>query len=176
SALIVRLVESCLSPVPKAAHGVFFFFQAEAGIRDYKVTGVQTCALPICHLTSRIPGAAGVVKQDDFEAAQTRLIRGYGGRVATGIVFTVQWEIVLKHKYGQFRGWQGCRLGQYGDRWSCPGYCAGEQDRGTAHAVSARGVPSIKRIRRVARQNGDVVTLGRIQVDRAGHYRSLLCL
>ena len=26
---------------------VFFFFQAEDGIRDYKVTGVQTCALPI---------------------------------------------------------------------------------------------------------------------------------
>src|SRR5256885_5581517 len=28
---------------------VFFFFQAEDGIRDYKVTGVQTCALPIYH-------------------------------------------------------------------------------------------------------------------------------
>src|SRR5256885_8648877 len=27
---------------------VCFFFQAEDGIRDYKVTGVQTCALPIC--------------------------------------------------------------------------------------------------------------------------------
>src|SRR5256885_4839101 len=26
-----------------------FFFQAEDGIRDYKVTGVQTCALPIYH-------------------------------------------------------------------------------------------------------------------------------
>src|ERR1039457_7301206 len=25
----------------------FLFFQAEDGIRDYKVTGVQTCALPI---------------------------------------------------------------------------------------------------------------------------------
>src|SRR3989454_10471008 len=25
---------------------IFFFFQAEDGIRDYKVTGVQTCALP----------------------------------------------------------------------------------------------------------------------------------
>src|ERR1022692_88515 len=25
----------------------FYFFQAEDGIRDYKVTGVQTCALPI---------------------------------------------------------------------------------------------------------------------------------
>src|ERR1022692_3712413 len=24
---------------------IFFFFQAEDGIRDYKVTGVQTCAL-----------------------------------------------------------------------------------------------------------------------------------
>src|SRR5258708_18860286 len=30
----------------------FFFFQAEDGIRDDLVTGVQTCALPIC----TIPG------------------------------------------------------------------------------------------------------------------------
>src|SRR5256885_2694850 len=37
-----------------AAEGVFFF-QAEDGIRDYKVTGVQTCALPI----SREPGDEG---------------------------------------------------------------------------------------------------------------------
>src|SRR5438132_3519158 len=27
---------------------LFFFFQAEDGIRDHCVTGVQTCALPIC--------------------------------------------------------------------------------------------------------------------------------
>src|SRR5690606_40642651 len=27
---------------------VCFFFQAEDGIRDFHVTGVQTCALPIC--------------------------------------------------------------------------------------------------------------------------------
>src|SRR5256885_12689663 len=27
----------------------FFFFQAEDGIRYYKVTGVQTCALPISY-------------------------------------------------------------------------------------------------------------------------------
>src|SRR3712207_8306327 len=26
----------------------FFFFQAEDGIRDIGVTGIQTCALPIC--------------------------------------------------------------------------------------------------------------------------------
>src|SRR5256885_17259143 len=32
----------------------FFFFQAEDGIRDYKVTGVQTCALPIYEEISRL--------------------------------------------------------------------------------------------------------------------------
>src|SRR6267378_6346433 len=32
----------------------FFFFQAEDGIRDLYVTGVQTCALPICSL-KRLP-------------------------------------------------------------------------------------------------------------------------
>src|SRR5256885_6321737 len=31
-----------------------FFFQAEDGIRDYKVTGVQTCALPIFGICSAI--------------------------------------------------------------------------------------------------------------------------
>src|SRR2546430_14794743 len=39
----------------------FFFFQAEDGIRDLTVTGVQTCALPIC------PGGAAV-PEDRAEA------------------------------------------------------------------------------------------------------------
>src|SRR5256886_13014039 len=30
----------------------FFFFQAEDGIRDWTVTGVQTCALPICQIAT----------------------------------------------------------------------------------------------------------------------------
>src|SRR2546426_7291697 len=34
----------------------FFFFQAEDGIRDYKVTGVQTCALPISSRLCRYRG------------------------------------------------------------------------------------------------------------------------
>src|SRR5256885_10666745 len=34
-------------PVYARLFRCFFFFQAEDGIRDYKVTGVQTCALPI---------------------------------------------------------------------------------------------------------------------------------
>src|SRR3712207_2814882 len=35
-----------IAPSPKVRFG-YFFFQAEAGIRDIGVTGVQTCALPI---------------------------------------------------------------------------------------------------------------------------------
>src|SRR5258707_4694910 len=33
--------------------GCFFFFQAEDGIRDIGVTGVQTCALPISARTGK---------------------------------------------------------------------------------------------------------------------------
>src|SRR5262249_59968126 len=51
----------------------FFFFQAEDGIRDWSVTGVQTCALPICLLRT-LPGAAGgvqyVPKMSETEAKQ----------------------------------------------------------------------------------------------------------
>src|SRR5690606_39381561 len=32
---------------------LFFFFQAEDGIRDFHVTGVQTCALPILPAVAR---------------------------------------------------------------------------------------------------------------------------
>src|SRR5205807_3867728 len=35
---------------------LFFFFQAEDGIRDYKVTGVQTCALPISTVAAKVTG------------------------------------------------------------------------------------------------------------------------
>src|SRR2546422_6918971 len=40
----------------------FFFFQAEDGIRDVAVTGVQTCALPICGPALLGPGA-GVARR-----------------------------------------------------------------------------------------------------------------
>src|SRR5437763_13366597 len=39
----------------------FFFFQAEDGIRDTSVTGVQTCALPICSAVERFGVQAGVM-------------------------------------------------------------------------------------------------------------------
>src|SRR5690606_40616274 len=56
------------------------FFQAEDGIRDFHVTGVQTCALPIC------PGADGPIRllavgsldmerQQPIPRLQSRLLR-----------------------------------------------------------------------------------------------------
>src|SRR2546430_2792166 len=41
-----------------AALGLVFFFQAEDGIRDLTVTGVQTCALPISHRGGAAPREA----------------------------------------------------------------------------------------------------------------------
>src|SRR5256885_3793554 len=48
----------------------FFFFQAEDGIRDYKVTGVQTCALPICRQV-RITSQLILVKDQTHVWAET---------------------------------------------------------------------------------------------------------
>src|SRR6266511_1571347 len=42
----------------------FFFFQAEDGIRDFHVTGVQTCALPI--------SLSGAARSDARSAAPAR--------------------------------------------------------------------------------------------------------
>src|SRR5256885_7653431 len=51
---------------------ILFFFQAEDGIRDYKVTGVQTCALPICR--------QAVALYDELSERWTRLKVVYSGR------------------------------------------------------------------------------------------------
>src|SRR5207302_1650211 len=62
---------------------IFFFFQAEDGIRDFHVTGVQTCALPISLLlflevrrrlvSVRLHAAAG--SADDSERHQSASLR-----------------------------------------------------------------------------------------------------
>src|SRR5256884_9347732 len=45
----------------------FFFFQAEDGIRDVAVTGVQTCALPIYCKEGEFPGERHEALQDEME-------------------------------------------------------------------------------------------------------------
>src|SRR3712207_7117750 len=49
----------------------FFFFQAEDGIRDIGVTGVQTCALPIC-VIGRV---VSTVKNGGLEGVKLLLIQ-----------------------------------------------------------------------------------------------------
>src|SRR5688500_19285155 len=63
---------------------VFFFFQAEDGIRDYKVTGVQTCALPIFPRSvcqSNVPSpvtttSASATRRDSPSSSSTRSAPG----------------------------------------------------------------------------------------------------
>src|SRR5690606_40663025 len=55
----------------------FFFFQAEDGIRDFHVTGVQTCALPISRYMEHmmallLPSIRGVQEETPAAAAARR--------------------------------------------------------------------------------------------------------
>src|SRR2546426_10457302 len=53
---------------------MIFFFQAEDGIRDYKVTGVQTCALPISH-DDQGAWHVGRVSYESEETTEGRKVR-----------------------------------------------------------------------------------------------------
>src|SRR5207244_10101700 len=75
---------------------IYFFFKAEDGIRDDLVTGVQTCALPICRIVSEFPNPTNnnVVAyrgryrwERDFEPAQ--LPKAERGRLRAGGVYVI---------------------------------------------------------------------------------------
>src|SRR5437762_2647971 len=61
---------------------MFFFFQAEDGIRDTSVTGVQTCALPI-YLEAPLGPAIGLFRGHRYRAVTVPLVPG-----ATYLSFT----------------------------------------------------------------------------------------
>src|SRR5690606_40376804 len=46
-----------------------FFFQAEDGIRDFHVTGVQMCALPIFNRNAKLPAFVGTVTPEGYVVA-----------------------------------------------------------------------------------------------------------
>src|SRR5258706_10528010 len=54
----------------------FFFFQAEDGIRDWSVTGVQTCALPISASGERLVRGGGIADRDEAEAPHEGVVAG----------------------------------------------------------------------------------------------------
>src|SRR2546422_9641398 len=60
---------------------VFFFFQAEDGIRDVAVTGVQTCALPISLRFPRYASSTScAVRGRNSSRNQARALRNTGSR------------------------------------------------------------------------------------------------
>src|SRR2546429_7223150 len=64
---------------------LFFFFQAEDGIRDVAVTGVQTCALPISSFAAqRFSG--GVSPEAGVPSTIDRIEIQAGGGYASGEV------------------------------------------------------------------------------------------
>src|SRR5690606_39987255 len=65
-----------------------FFFQAEDGIRGFHVTGVQTCALPICDDRRREVAAESRLCWKGFAAQRTREIKQPRLRL-----FQRQWRI-----------------------------------------------------------------------------------
>src|SRR5256886_10919160 len=73
---------------------VFFFFQAEDGIRDLTVTGVQTCALPIFRGRLRSQDAEPAAQ---LEAERARR-RGIGVGELDGAGGDAQVAFVLVHR------------------------------------------------------------------------------
>src|SRR5438552_8769809 len=88
----------------------FFFFQAEDGIRDDLVTGVQTCALPISILTAPHGGRAachycgpcerGCITHSYFNSIGVTLPAAR----ATGRLTMRQYSIVHSQIYDEQRG------------------------------------------------------------------------
>src|SRR5688572_32748639 len=106
---------------------LFFFFQAEDGIRDLTVTGVQTCALPIlaaemqrARRTMRVEPSPvlSLCLQDETELAQRGgvILPGAGGEgdgrgdSGAGLIVTIEEE----KRFGAGRGTPIGRLGLLG--------------------------------------------------------------
>src|SRR3989440_4468496 len=91
----------------------FFFFQAEDGIRDLIVTGVQTCALPIFE-DAHAPCYAGARDDDLFRRSR----RSRGGLRPAQLLLARGDEAGLRGLRGGLRS-EERRVGKEGrSRWS----------------------------------------------------------
>src|SRR5260370_18178549 len=94
----------------------FFFFQAEDGIRDSSVTGVQTCALPIYPVDRVVvDGIEHRVAIDDAVAAAA-IGRRRGGPIADHVIL---FEVIKKRAALRFVRSEERRVGkECRSRWS----------------------------------------------------------
>src|SRR2546429_4476280 len=92
----------------------FFFFQAEDGIRDVAVTGVQTCALPISEKLAkcRLAYPAGLRSRQHARDVPS-LCSAFARRVRLRQAFLYQAANVLDQRSEERRVGKECR-----SRWS----------------------------------------------------------
>src|SRR2546430_6512416 len=126
-----------------------FFFQAEDGIRDLTVTGVQTCALPIWHGLE--PHGAPVLAPQAAVGAHDDVLRTLQGRGAPAHAHVLrQAEDVAARLLAQHVGSKGQAA-----RGSGTGEPAGGDGAGRAeHCVQRRGVEFLIHVHNVVAADG----------------------
>src|SRR2546426_4037142 len=83
-----------------------FFFQAEDGIRDYKVTGVQTCALPILELGKAVERVR-VASRPRLRFLRNRSSQGIARAQAARVSRVDGWAAMVETSSPS--GWGCCR-------------------------------------------------------------------
>src|SRR5256885_12059832 len=124
---------------PAGVSLAFFFFQAEDGIRDYKVTGVQTCALPILGAEEALPPLAARAALRDFhEQAETLVLPALDHGEVTGIVLDERLD--QRARIADVAGRVPCgRPGVVGGGGGSPGRRRGGGGGGGGRGRGARG-------------------------------------
>src|SRR5256885_11210479 len=94
--------------------GIFFFFQAEDGIRDYKVTGVQTCALPIFESGLLWSLAAAFLSLEQWGTGRTATgYMGAAGLILVSSIVENSYQLAYHDRSEERRVGKECR-----SRWS----------------------------------------------------------
>src|SRR2546429_4183780 len=109
----------CCATPSSCSRASRFFFQAEDGIRDVAVTGVQTCALPICRSL-----------QNDLNGARLRRLTQHGPVRLETLRTQRELEAVIGEIAAQCDLHQAARTGRSEERrvgkegrsrwWACP--------------------------------------------------------
>src|SRR5256885_8786636 len=87
----------CSNTDGQVVMGAFFFFQAEDGIRDYKVTGVQTCALPIYFSPEKTINRERDVAELKRESGVSKALNAAWVRPFLFLLFiVVAWDLTIR--------------------------------------------------------------------------------
>src|SRR5262249_57792102 len=108
-----------------------FCFQAEDGIRDWSVTGVQTCALPICCPTHRALSAFAGAQTDHIKWSAD--VAGFGSDAvaltidASGTIYVPAADALYAFDPSGKIGRASCR--ERVQRWAGGGCCKRNRER-----------------------------------------------